>query len=308
MGQISIYRNVLHRYFGTFSSIDLINVSFLVVLLLFYLHGFCRTPYKLPLASIYAGLLLFTFVCAYSRYAIEPGRWREFVMFVYPIIFLFTVFETFFMILPYSNPLRFDDLMVEIDFLLLGVHPTVWLEPVIHPVLTDLMYVLYLIYFPLPLIILGWMLRGNMYDRLEESFVVFLLCYYGAYIMYFALPVEGPRFHLAAFQKIDLEGYLLAEPIRKFIDILEPNKLDAFPSLHAAILLITMLVSYQYNRTLFWYFLPVGLGIMVSLIYCRYHYMIDVVAGLTWAGICYPLGKGLHRTLRERLAPHFWNG
>lgn len=228
-------------------------------------------------------------------------------MFVYPIIFLFTVFETFFMILPFSNSLRFDDLMVEIDVFLLGVQPTVWVEPVIHPVLTDLMYLLYLIYFPLPLIILGWMLHRGMYDQLEESFVVFLLCYYGAYVMYFALPVEGPRLHLAALHKIDLEGYLLAEPIRKFIDVLEPNKLDAFPSLHAAILVITMLVSYQYNRILFWYFVPVGLGIIISLVYCRYHYVIDVVAGFAWAGICYPVGKRLYGALRDKCVRHFGN-
>ena len=293
--------------FPFLSIIDFVNLSFLAVLLVFYLNAFSQTPYKLLFASVFTVLFVFIFVMASLRRTMEPSRTKQFVMFAYPIFFLFSIFETFFMILPFSNSLRLDDLMIAIDLSMFGVHPTVWIERWVHPVMTDVMYLFYFIYFPLPLIILGEMFCKKLYEHIEETFTVYLLCYYGAYIMYFAIPVEGPRFHLVDFQNVSLDGYVLAEPIRQIIDFLEPNTFDAFPSVHAAILLITMLVSYEHNRTAFYVLVPVALGITISLIYCRYHYVIDVVAGFAWAGASYHLGKRIYRWSHKKWRFHFWN-
>ena len=37
------------------------------------------------------------------------------------------------------------------------------------------------------------------------------------------------------------------------------------------------------SRTLFLILLPVGLGVFISTVYCRYHYVIDVIAGFLLA-------------------------
>jgi membrane-associated phospholipid phosphatase len=289
------------------SIIDFINLSFLAVITLFYLKALPYTPHKVLFAGVYALLLVSIFVMASLRRTKEPGRYKQWLMFTYPIIFLFIIFETFFMILPFFNSLRFDDLMIAIDFSIVGVHPTVWVERWMHPLLTDLMYLFYVIYFPLPLIILGCMFRKSNYRHIEQSFFIYLLCYYGAYLMYFAIPVEGPRFHLVTFHTVNLDGYILAEPIRRIIDFLEPNKFDAFPSVHASILLITMLVTYEHKRPLFYYFVPLAAGITISLIYCRYHYVIDVIVGFAWAATCYPLGKFIYGIVDDKFISHFWN-
>ena len=299
--------NYLAPPFTFMSILDLINMSFLAVITLFYLKALPHTPYKFLFACVYALLLLSVLVMASLRRTQEPGRCKQWVMFTYPIIFLFIIFETFFMILPFSNSLRYDDLMIAIDLSLFGNHPTVWMERWTNPFLTDLMYLFYVIYFPLPLIILGWMFRKGNYRQLDQSFFIYLFCYYGAYLMYFAIPVEGPRLHLLTFQTVNLDGYILAEPIRKTIDVLEPNTFDAFPSVHAATTLITMLLMYEHKRPLFYYFVPLAVGITISLIYCRYHYVIDVVVGFTWAATCYPLAKFFYGIVDHKFISHFWN-
>lgn len=281
------------------SIIDFVNLAFLTMLAVFFLISFNDTPYRVHLLVSYPVLAVFVLVMARLR------NGKRLLMVIYPVIFLFAVFETFFMLLPYFNTARYDELMISIDHALFGVHPTVWLEALISTPVTELMYLLYLFYFPMPLFILIWLYRKRRFLDMERSFFVLLLTYYGAYVVYFFVPVEGPRFHLGELQSIPLTGLLFSEPIRRLIDFLEPNKLDCFPSLHAAITCATLLVTRRYNRNLFRWLLPAAAGIMVSLVYCRYHYFIDVVAGIVWAAACYWMANSIYNGMFHRFAPHF---
>jgi len=287
------------------SILDAVNLFFLGNIILFYLIAFMRTPYQARLFVLYALLFLFILFMGWMRERFRYGRLTNILLFVYPAIFLFSIFETFYMLLPFFNSLRPDGVMANIDHALLGVNPTVWIEHWVQPLLTDIMYLFYLFYFPMPLIILGWMYAKGRFQEVEESFFRYLVCYYGAYIMYFFIPVEGPRFYLIGLQTVALDGVVLSEPIRVLIDTLEPNKLDAFPSLHAAILTMTMLVTYQHNRKMFHAFIPCAIGITVSLVYLRYHYVIDVIVGFVWAIMSYQLARKIYRSVRPALTPHF---
>lgn len=287
------------------SVIDVINLLFLGAMIVLYLTAFTRTPYRGPLFVLYSLLLLLVLFMGRIRGSFSDGRLKQFVLFVYPVIFLFSIFETFYMLLPFFNEHRYDGLMASIDRALLGVDPTIWIEQWARPWLTELLSVFYLFYFPMPLIVLGWMFAKEKFPEVEEGFFTYLFCYYGAYLLYFFIPVEGPRFHFRELHRIVLDGYVLTEPIRRLIDALEPNKLDAFPSLHAAILTVTMIVAYRHNRRLFAFFVPCAAGILVSLVYLRYHYVIDVIAGLVWAFASILLAGTLYRALRRAVTPHF---
>jgi membrane-associated phospholipid phosphatase len=135
--------------------------------------------------------------------------------------------------------------------------------------------------------------------------VVFFLCYYSAYVSYFFFPVEGPRLFLANLHTVKLVGIVFAEKIRNLIDFFEPNKLDCFPSLHSAILSVTMLVCHRHNRKMFWLFQPIAIGIMISLVYCRYHYVVDIVAGFVWAFPAFYGGIYLNNRLNKHFRFHF---
>jgi membrane-associated phospholipid phosphatase len=299
---VSIVRRPLLK---RISILDAVNLLFLGMNILFYLIAFMRTPYQARLFVLYALLFLFILFMGWIRERFRQGRLTKLVLFVYPVIFLFGIFETFYMLLPFFNSLRLDAVMANIDHALLGVNPTVWIEQWAQPLLTDVLYLFYFFYFPMPLIMLGWMYANGKLQEAEESFFLYLFCYYGAYIMYFFIPVEGPRFYLNGLQNVPLDGVVLSEPIRRLIDTLEPNKLDAFPSLHAAILTMTMLLTYRHNRKLFHAFIPCAIGITVSLVYLRYHYVIDVIVGFVWAIMSYQFAGKVYRSVRPALTPHF---
>jgi membrane-associated phospholipid phosphatase len=287
------------------SIVDFTNLSFLIIIVSFYFITFNNTPYKLLLLFIYPLLFLFLlFIIWFRKLEISVKRKKN-VLFIYPIIFLFSIFETLFMILPYFNQSRYDELLTKIDFMIFGFHPTVWIEQWVSKGLTELMYLFYFFYFPMPLIILIWMFLKEKYQDIEKSFFIFLNCYYIAYIIYFFVPALGPRFYLNQFQTVELSGYFLSEPIGNLINILEPNKLDAFPSLHSAILLTTMLVTLKYNKKMFYFFMPFAIGITISLVYCRYHYVIDVIAGFVLSGLNYWLFGKIYNKIHSKYVLHF---
>jgi membrane-associated phospholipid phosphatase len=278
------------------SVIDALNLSFLALVSAFAIRS--ATPYAVPLSIIYSALLaLLLLGCRQHN--------RPLAMFILPVVFLIAVFETFFMVVPYFSTWRSDDVLARLDFAILGVTPTEWATRWAAPWLTEIMYCCYLFYFPMPLILVGWMWARSKLRELEESYFVYLTCFYASYLFYFVFPAEGPRFHLTALHSEPLPGLVLTEPIRHLIDALEPNKFDAFPSVHAAIMLTTMLLAFRHNRRMFASLMAPAIGIAISLVYCRYHYVVDVLVGFAIAGLNYRLARAAYARIRPWFAPHF---
>jgi membrane-associated phospholipid phosphatase len=67
-----------------------------------------------------------------------------------------------------------------------------------------------------------------------------------------------------------------------------------FPSGHTMIAAAVLIVAFRRARRLFWFLLPVGIGLIVSTVYCRYHYLVDVLAGLALAFLTVPLGERIY--------------
>ncbi len=287
------------------SAVDLLNAAFLAFVVVLTAAAFARTPFRAEAVGVYLGLVAVLYATGRLRASsIAPGL-RAGALFAMTILFLFVVFESLTFVMPYLRPFRCDEALAGVDHGVFGCHPTAWLERWKAPWLTDAMYVLYLFYFPMPLFVLVPMVVRRKYASVDRWMFTLLVCYLGAYATYFAFPAEGPRSFLASVHAGPLDGVAVAAPIRGLIDALEPNKLDAFPSLHAAILSLTMVLAWQHARRTFWAFVPVAAGILLSLVYLRYHYVVDVVAGLVWSALAYALAAFAYPRLRALASPHF---
>ncbi len=300
------------------SIIDILNLGFLFVIFILALFSLPHNPYSFkPFLALAVALLLIVMAVAIRNRKNQKNETRltnkiirAFLNF-YPLLFFFVVFESFYMILPFLNPHDYDKQLAHIDFSLLGVDPTVWIETFFSPWLTDLMYLLYFFYFPFPLFILIYLYRKGTADQFNKSVFIYLCVYYGAYIIYFMVPARGPHLYapIASLQTKDLVGLFLAEPIRNLIGTLEPNKFDAFPSLHTAISLTTIILMARYHKKMFIIFTPVVIGIWISLVYCRYHYVTDMLAGIIWTIIAFILAGWIYEKVSKyNLPPYFQKG
>jgi len=108
------------------------------------------------------------------------------------------------------------------------------------------------------------------------------------YILYIVFPALGPRDsfdepslaqNLIIQYPAQLQGLFFTEPIRQWLNDMEKIKTDAFPSGHTLITLLALRLYFKFNKKLFFFMLPIGLSIIAATIFCRYHYVIDVIAG-----------------------------
>ena len=296
----------LRSFFRGSSTVDVLNLFLLGFLLFILAIGFQKTPYRYVLLVSFFLLFALIRIAALFRISstVGPG-WKRLVGLLYPIAFLFLSFETFFMILPYFNQNRYDAFLIHADLAMFGVNPTVWMEQWVRPWFTEIMYVCYFLYFPMPLLAAIIFFRSRRWFELEHAFFNLFFCYFGAYILYFFVPATGPRFNLNQLQTVPLQGIFFTDPIRNLIDFLEPNLFDVFPSVHTCILLTTMVISYRASRKLFYIYVPLAVGILISLIYCRYHYVVDVIAGAAWAGISLFASEIIFHKIYPKLVPQF---
>ena len=207
--------------------------------------------------------------------------------------------------IPELNPGDRDDLLISIDRAILGGDPSLWLERISTPWLTDLLQVAYLVYYILPIVLLGILYgresrfaketgqtrgRGRAFDL---CVVALLLSHYLAFTGYLAIPALGPRFALVSTYRTELSGFFVAEPIRHFLDALEGIKRDAFPSGHVSAAVLSLHYMFRFTRRLAWCALPAVSLMTFATLYLRYHYAADILAGGLLATFCVLLAPRL---------------
>ena len=105
------------------------------------------------------------------------------------------------------------------------------------------------------------------------------------FVGYLLVPAVGPYVFQADLFPTRLPGGAYAPIFIKAVDDFRGVARDCFPSLHAAHMTVALVFAYRFRLALFLVMLPVGLGLYVSTIYLRMHYVTDVAAGVALASL-----------------------
>jgi membrane-associated phospholipid phosphatase len=245
-----------------------------------------------------------TILIVLMAYARSATGWK-FLAYVHdwyaaPCVF-FMFKELYFVIRPIHGYRDLDDLLIAADRWLFGVDPTVWLMRFAHPVLTEVLQIAYTTFYFL-FILVG----VELYRRpLKGPFHYFMFaCVYGfflSYLGYLLIPGVGPRFTLHDFSALDQElpGVLVTSYLRWFVNAGESVPMgvansishaaaqrDVFPSGHTMMTLVLMYIGLRYRLTSRWFLVVTGTLLIIATVYQRYHYVIDVIGGVVFCGIC----------------------
>jgi membrane-associated phospholipid phosphatase len=221
------------------------------------------------------------------------------------IVFVIVIYESLGDLIPYLHP-DIDPVLIRIDSSIFGVHPTVWMEQWIRPWLTDIMSFAYVSYYFLPVIFIVTLYLKRRMTEFNMSIFVLTFAYYVSFVGYIFFPAVGPRFTLAHLQSIPLEGSLFTDLVRDTLNTLEHTKWDCMPSGHTQIVLIVLYLTHRYERFLFHLFLPIMCALILSTVYLRYHYVVDLFVGAALAVGCVIIGARLYRwwnDLQEAFRP-----
>jgi membrane-associated phospholipid phosphatase len=243
-------------------------------------------------------IIVIVFLLAYTA---ETYRYKilRIIHYLYLIpLVLLTFKEIYFFIRP-LRPNDYDLLLIQIDRWIFGGDPTIFLSKFSHPFLTEILQIIYGIFYFLPVILAIALLRKR--KLIEADFAIFTVIYgfFLSYIGYFALPAIGPRFTLHNFQNenIELPGLLITNFLRDVTNTVEsiprgtlnPESIvqrDVFPSGHTMITLIVIYLSIKLKSRSLFFLIPIGILLIFATVYLRYHYVIDLIGGLAFMLFC----------------------
>lgn len=240
-----------------------------------------------------AALLVVTLM---SRRRDRLPRWVQFLLDFYPAAFLPVLYETLGPLIAAARGHARDAFLIAVDRALFGGDVTVRLQRFVRPWLTDLFYLSYTTYYFISLA-LGFVLWARSKRNLQRFIFSLTLCYFVSYAGYFAVPALGPRYAQASEYTVVLETTAISAAIERTLNELEHTKYDVFPSGHTMIAVAVLLVAWKRARDVFWILLPFATLLVLSTVYCRYHYVIDVVAGIVLAAVTVPLSDALYDRL-----------
>ena len=283
---------------------DLLTLFFLV--LLSCLAGFSSsvTPQWTGLIATYAVLALAILATAVYRTRVGSTRKGFYLSVVATVLAVLVIFNSLGELIASIHSTTFDGRLIAVDHAIFGVHPTVWMERFINPLLTGLLQFAYISYYLIPLLLGVILIARRRFGDFEEVLFGILLCFYLSYAGYLLFPAIGPRFTLSHLQTATLQVSPFIETIQDALNALEKNKTDAFPSGHTAVSLMSLYYAWKVReKTLFAGLIPVVTGLIISTVYLRYHYVIDVIAGIALTGLTIALAPGL-RHLLSVAPPH----
>lgn len=217
----------------------------------------------------------------------------------YPVALIPLTYKELSYLIPLIHPRDYDAALAAIDHRFLGVHPTVWLERFTWPPLTEVLQLTYSTYYFLPLVLGVVLWRKGWFDKFYYWVYIVVLGFYLSYLGYIAVPAIGPRFlpSIAEAQTIPLSGVWLFQPVREMLDRAEGITRDCFPSGHTELTLLVLIYAREFHKKVFWGLLPLGTGVIISTVYLRYHYVIDVVAGALLAIMIVIIARPVYRAL-----------
>jgi len=175
------------------------------------------------------------------------------------------------------------------------VDPVLWMSSMQTPLLTELLQLVYTMFIPGTIalgIILWW--HGSRPAFRYGTFLIattFLVSYLG----YLVLPARGPRFMAYTLPYPALHGLWTFPSLQNLLDTLEGAQYDCFPSGHVAVVLVGCWVARRISASVFYGFSVFATLITVSTMYLRYHYVIDVLAGILLAIVVIVASPAIYR-------------
>jgi membrane-associated phospholipid phosphatase len=240
----------------------------------------------------------------------QPSKALDLVRHFYPILLYTPFFTETGCLNRMVFPQFMDPLTIRWDQAVFGFQPSIrFMELFPYLPLSELFYGAYFSYY---LMIAGVGLALFVKNRQQFFHYVSIISFvfYICYLIYIIVPIIGPRVFLEKVGGYELPaqsrslapdaGYpdaLQRGPFFKLMGVIysifeSPG--SAIPSSHVAVALCTLFFSFRYLRPIRYWHLAATVLLCFATIYCRYHYVVDVMAGILTAVVLIPLGNWLY--------------
>lgn len=283
-------------YFKRFQTIeyqlfDIIIAGYILLIGILLVPFHHHVPYW-PLLSLFH-LFLFILLFEFLRLS-EKNKHPvlDFIRLFYPVAALLGGWVELNTIVTMIFPFWANAYIVKLDVFVFGTHPTVWVERLFTPWLTEIMNFSYTVYY-LFIPVIGFVLfvqnkRQDAFDYFSSIMFTVVSCF----VLYLLIPCEGAWTILKDLHtKIPTGGIFLK--LNQFLQSHGSNEGCAFPSSHVSIAFTMALAALKYKRPLGYLALLNAIGVAASTVYLRYHHGVDSLSGIVMGIVCYLISEHL---------------
>jgi membrane-associated phospholipid phosphatase len=221
----------------------------------------------------------------------------EFFRYWYPI-FLFPLLykEVEFLAADFGNwgltePIR------QLEVTLFAGHPSLYLSELLPwwP-LSEVLHFCYISHVLLLPALAGYWYHTNRSAFYELLFLV-TVTISSSYLFFILFPVDSP-YYLAPPLKEPLSSHFFYQLVH-FVSDRGGARGGAFPSTHVSMTTVLWLTAWVRQRPIALWATPVALGLIFATVYGRFHYVLDVIAGLALAAAVAGVYKFSLKTLSD---------
>ncbi len=218
----------------------------------------------------------------------------------YPLPYVAACYKEMALLIPAIRHSDADAWLAGLDFRFWGVHPTIWLERIYNPALTEYLQTVYTLFVPAVLLVAFLLWHRRRYGEFQYYAFLIALGFLASYAGYLWVPARGPRFLLKPLEHLPLQGLWLFQNMQHTLDKLESAHYDCFPSGHTELTILAWWMSRLVSNRLFWAYFYYTVSIIFATVYLRYHYTVDLLAGAALAVTLILVSPFFYRILRER--------
>jgi membrane-associated phospholipid phosphatase len=250
----------------------------------------------------------------------EPGSALFMLREMLPFLLCILIYTNLHDTIGFLNPNNIHESLRAMDVWLFGVEPCLWAEQFYTRGRTEIFQLLYMSFALIAPAVPVVLLFQKRFEEFRRAALSIIVCFYMGYALYLVFPAAPPRVALASEFRKNLGGDPLRDLYRgptwpweaeaadpspggpndlpsmaaeSALALLPTDSRAAFPSLHAAVSLLVLGLAWRFMRRLFFVLLPVTVGLWISTIYLRHHFVVDLFAGFALAPAAYVLAPKL---------------
>lgn len=287
----------------------------IVALLILMFHGTAVPFWPWLLAAHTAGIaLVHWLIRSHARH--PASRVLDFLRHFYPVLLYAVFYRETGELHPMFTSDYLDPTFLRLDEKIFGTQPSLtFMQSLPYWPVSEIFYASYFSYYVM-IVGVGLALFVRNRQQFFHYVSVVSFVFYVCYLIYIFTPVMGPRIFHRAINGYTLPAEVQPEAIPEFPATIQAGLFfrimawiydnfeapgAAFPSSHVAVAITTLYFSFRYlPRIRFAHVVMVAL-LCLSTVYCRYHYVVDVAAGIVTAAVLVPLGNWLYFRYRRPL-------
>ncbi len=286
-------------FFNKFTSLELLTFAYGLLSAIYIILFYKRI--EDPITLLLHRVVFFAIITGLATWhSYNKTRILEFIRLVFPLALITYWYpETYYLNHNILVP-NLDSFFNQLDIVLFNSMPAMEFSARFpYPWLSELMYFSYFSFFAV-YVYIGCLFFFKFRKDLYPVLFSILMSFFIFYIIFIFVPVQGPQFYWQYPDNQVPDGYFFCRLMR-FTQSMGEKPTGAFPSSHVGMTLIYMSILFKYSRKSFYCLLPIACMLILSTVYIKAHYLVDIFGGLIITPIIYWMSRKTYSVLKQRV-------